>query len=305
MIYDYDLPGPRKDYQFCDILKSWTDEGIRNGSADRRCPEQRSHGDNTLCPYGFWGLKHIIEQPPSIPAAENSNASDAISQITIHNGLDLAVGLTRDKQFDARALDGHVTKLSAIPGLRLAPPNPAEDSASLQAMLRTPQFLYFLCHVEGNPQKSDETFLSIGPHDGLPDHRISVYTLNGWMTKAGAPIVDLAWWRARRPLVFINGCHSANLTPGQMVSFVTAFTGAGASGVIGTEVSVTLPIATEFAERVLARINQPAAPGATQRVPIGEAIRQVRWDLANKGNLLGLAYTPYCLANLQLVADGP
>jgi CHAT domain len=304
MIYDYDLPGPRKDYTFCEILAEWTDEGIRNGSAARRCPEQKSHGDNTVCPYGFWGLKHIIEQPPSIPTTDNGNASDAISQITIHNGLDLAVGLTRDKQFDGRTLDDHVTKLSAIPGLRLAPQNPAENSASLQAMLRTPQLLYFLCHVEGNPQRSDETFLSIGPHDGLPDHRISVYTLNGWMTKAGAPIVDLAWWSARRPLVFINGCHSANLTPGQMVSFVTAFTGAGASGVIGTEVSVTLPIAIEFAERVLERINQPAVPGATQRVPIGEAIRQVRWDLANKGNLLGLAYTPYCLANLQLVADG-
>jgi hypothetical protein len=302
MIYDYDLPGPQNEYRFCDIMGKWTDEGIRNGSADRGCPEQKSHGDNTLCPYGFWGLKHIIEQPASV-ITDSSNASDATSQITIHNSLDLAVGLTRDQQLDARALEGHVKKLSAIPGLRLAPPSPADNSASLQAMLRTPQLLYFLCHVEGNPQ-SDETFLSIGPHDGLPDHRISVYTLNGWITKAGAPIIDLAWWRARRPLVFINGCRSANLTPGQMVSFVTAFTGAGASGVIGTEVNVTLPIAIEFAERVFERINQPAAPGAAQRVPIGEAIRQVRWDLANKGNLLGLAYTPYCLADLQLVADG-
>jgi len=32
-------------------------------------------------------------------------------------------------------------------------------------------------------------------------------------------------------------------------------------------------------------------------------MRAVRWDLARKGDLLGLAYTMYCLADLKFVVE--
>ena len=43
--------------------------------------------------------------------------------------------------------------------------------------------------------------------------------------------------------MFINGCHTTNLTPDEILTFVTGFSYARASGVMGTEVSVKVPIA--------------------------------------------------------------
>ena len=95
-------------------------------------------------------------------------------------------------------------------------------------------------------------------------------------------------------MIFINGCHTTNLTPGEVVNFVTAFGFAGAAGVIGTEVSVLANVAVEIAESMFEKVVGPA------RMPVGQAMYQTRWELANKGNLLGLAYTLYCLANLHV-----
>ena len=38
---------------------------------------------------------------------------------------------------------------------------------------------------------------------------------------------------------------------------------------------------------------------------LGEALHEICWQLANKGNLLGLAYTLYALAGLRVVRDAP
>jgi len=61
----------------------------------------------------------------------------------------------------------------------------------------------------------------------------------------------------------------------------------------------------EFAQELLGRLTRPITPGDARCVPMGEAMREARWTLANKGNLLGLAYTFYSLANLQFVAASP
>ena len=47
--------------------------------------------------------------------------------------------------------------------------------------------------------------------------------------------------------------------------------------------------------KVAENFFQRVAAGET----IGGAMHGVRWDLANKGNLLGLAYTPYGLSSLR------
>jgi hypothetical protein len=56
-------------------------------------------------------------------------------------------------------------------------------------------------------------------------------------------------------------------------------------------------VAIEVAESLFEKIagNMP--------VPVGEAMYQTRWELANKGNLLGLAYSLYCLANLHVTKN--
>src|SRR5262249_12348046 len=116
-----------------------------------------------------------------------------------------------------------------------------------------------------------------------------------WADTAAVP--NLQDWPRQRPLVCINGCHTTDLRPEQLLNFVTAFVYAGASGVIGTEIGIRVPLAAAVAERLI----QKTADG----VPAGVALYQVRWELANKGNLLGLAYTLYALADLHVSAAAP
>jgi hypothetical protein len=92
--------------------------------------------------------------------------------------------------------------------------------------------------------------------------------------------------------VFINGCHTAELTPDALVSFVDIFSGLRAAGVIGTEVTLHQQIANEAAKHFLGSFLVGK--------PVGEALRIMRAQFLKKGNLMGLAYTPYCSASLKL-----
>jgi hypothetical protein len=103
-------------------------------------------------------------------------------------------------------------------------------------------------------------------------------------------------WQTHRPLVFINGCHTTDLAPGAMLNFVDAFATLGAGGIVGTEISIRLQVAIEMAQSILASISKSAPQAKT----LHEALHEARWALANKGNLLGLAYTLYGLADFHM-----
>ena len=99
-------------------------------------------------------------------------------------------------------------------------------------------------------------------------------------------------WPRRHPLVVINGCSSAAKGPGSLASLVDAFVGtAGASGVIGTEIAVEQGLGGWAMDLFLSALRDD---------PVGEALRTTRWEMFRGGNLIGLAYTPYCLAGLSL-----
>jgi hypothetical protein len=67
---------------------------------------------------------------------------------------------------------------------------------------------------------------------------------------------------------------------------------AGAAGVVGTEITIDQGVASWAMELFLAAVTN----GAT----VGMALRQARWAMLRRGNLMGFAYTPYCLASLTL-----
>ena len=51
-------------------------------------------------------------------------------------------------------------------------------------------------------------------------------------------------------------------------------------------------LAMSIAEAILIRV--------AGRMEVGQAVREMRWEMLNRGNVLGLAYTPYSLANLHI-----
>jgi hypothetical protein len=300
LVYEYPMPGnleAENKYELCPIIEEWDiRSGIRSRNFDNnsdQCPyhHEEWHAQNIICPYGFWGFKHIIEQPLGALYKKSDNWElNTAERIKGSPNVILGTGTTNDIDLDAR--DIHIQNLAQILYADLNPTKPANSRSSALEMLRSPEIAYFLCHGETEDDKTP--YLSIGDHTDEDEYKILPSTIEQWsLTRTNG--IDLSHWADARPLVFINACHSVDLKPGVVLNFVSAFSDLGASGVIGTEVSVRTDMAMEVAELVLGRI----AAGDE----IGQAVLAMRWEMLNRGNVLGLAYTPYSLANLALVRE--
>jgi hypothetical protein len=295
LLYGIPLSKDRSKNKRCKILEEWDSSGRRTNHA-KACPyvDEPGHEKNTYCPYGFWGLQHIVEQPlsPLQPKEENeANEKNEAKDRRLREALSefgtpgaIALGLCSTSALaDMSSLESHLRALAMTKPYEVHLPA-AEGIDAAEGELLEAALVYFLCHGKFDLAE-DMPYIGIGPDDEDPQHRIYPQTIMGWAR-------DSAWkaWEAQHPLVFINGCHTSDLTPGQVLEFVSAFGFAGASGVVGTEVNIQLPLAIEAARSLLTQIGSD--------ISVGQALYRIRWDFVNKGNLLGLAYTPYCLANL-------
>jgi hypothetical protein len=306
LLYSYPLPnyGVANGIKYCDIFKDWSDEGVRGGVSGDRCPHEDKdwHKQDVLCPYGFWGLKHFLEQPLSPLEPDRGGPGKFILLEAAHVGRlrganpIFGIGVTEDQGLDQQQIKTHlqalVTMFAPAPagGAAGAAQNtPAMTRANLLSVLNHVGIGYFLCHGQSDTSQN-EPYLSLGPNPGQPENWIYPNTVLSW-TRSTNPDI---WgnWRTHRPLVFINGCHTTDLAPGAMLNFVDAFATLGAGGIVGTEISIRLQVAIEMAQSILAGVSKSA--------PLAKSLHEARWALANKGNLLGLAYTLYGLADFHM-----
>ena len=92
---------------------------------------------------------------------------------------------------------------------------------------------------------------------------------------------------AAAPLIFLNACESAELSPYLYDGLMPYFIARGARGMIGTEVETPALFAAEFAKEFLKRF---IAGGIT----LGELLRNMRVEyLEQKNNIMGLVYALY------------
>ncbi|MDF9811474.1 CHAT domain-containing protein [Streptomyces sp. SPB162] len=240
------------------------------------CPGESEHTYNTLCPFGFWGYRHRIEQPLSLPPGRSlpllAGRGAQVPSMTVARSLKLNETLSG---LHMRALQESfpegITDCDGREALKTALAAARHDC------------VYFYCHgrtPDGLDEAEETTVLEIGLSD-----RITPPALTAW---AAAPTT----WEPSSPLVFLNGCHTANSEPATWLSFVDAFSGLAAAGVIGTEISVEQALAAEVAERFWQYFLDSQ--------PVGDALHRVRMELLRKGNVLGLAYTAYCSNGLRM-----
>jgi len=97
----------------------------------------------------------------------------------------------------------------------------------------------------------------------------------------------------RKPLVFLNMCHSAQINPGLSSGFVSYFLQRGACAVIGTECPVPPFFAEVFAEEVFQRLAKGKSVGA--------AVYAARTSCSKAENPLALAYSLYGYADSRIV----
>jgi hypothetical protein len=278
----YDIPMDDTDPSFvpCKLLDNWTPGTALPETEKHDCPFKATHKTNTICPFGFWGFKHIIEQPPFITKSHSLETEISVSPggkmemvMGYHNGLP--------------ALQGHLGNLNKIlTNTKIIPESSRDDffNALEQSDL---ELIYFFCHGKRLQDPGAKTFtpyLEIGDNE-----KITIKTLGNWQDA----LPDIHHWKNTKPLVFINGCHTAELTPDALANFVDRFIDLDASGVIGTEVTIEERLASEIAELFFLHL-------VNKNNTVGEAIRAVRFGFLTKGNVMGLAYTPYCSADLHL-----
>ena len=86
------------------------------------------------------------------------------------------------------------------------------------------------------------------------------------------------------PVVLLNMCESAQVTPGLSESFIEYFIDRHARAVIGTETSTTPRFAHEVVAGLLSLFLD-------EKVELGEALRRMRQRYGKEGDLFGLVYT--------------
>jgi hypothetical protein len=284
LVYDLPLGTDLSRYQLCRSVRDFGPAGHWTGDPPGYCPYPHEDGD-VVCPYGFWGLSCVLDQPllqNSPPVHVVCGDPDELSWMLISDPV------PRDA-----VIADHLGRLQATPsGVHVT--CPTVETVEVLARELGPELadvVYFYCHCgyeSWYPGGAANRYLQIG------SFRFQALDVQSWARR----VWSRPHWPRRHPVVVLNGCHTAEFTSHTLNSFVPAFIRiAGAAGVVGTEITVEQGFACLVGELLL--------PLLAVGLSVGEALRSVRWDLLHRGNVLGLAYTSFCLANLTLRPNFP
>lgn len=225
----------------------------------------------------FLGMRHIIEQLPLQKLTGSKRNA-------IESRPDLGVSLNINQMIDTQMGIDLVAKhqsywnelASARPGLTLASRSTRADV--LQALRDTEnhdKLIYFFCHATAPGPDADPELAAFN----MGDQRATLADLNN-----NAPTDTRL---PERPLVFINACESANLSPRFYDGFVPYFMAKGARGVIGTECKTPVLFAIEWAQAFMGKLLDGAS--------LGDAVLGARrMFLEQNNNPLGLLYAMHC-----------
>ncbi len=264
--------------------------------AQAECPLSGEAAATTVCPFGFWGMLHQMEQPlqqvtPTPP--------DEVPPELRRPGYSQEVRLRRDPgplrlamgvYLGLRDADQHCGEIKAlVPGGELSV-DCEDDRNRLLAMMRAGGWpiYYFYCHgvMHAGGSGIERFGLKLGTA-GDP----------GYITAANIVPDEIPWVDRSRPeqmapLVVLNACETLALTPEVINDLMSTLRTAGALGVVGTEIKVWTQLARPFGCRVLADLLAGRS--------MGEAFLAARRHLLRQLNPLGLAYTLNAPASLHL-----
>lgn len=247
------------------------------------CPLVGPDRRTTVCPFGFWGFTHQIEQPmqslqmvqaPGDALVEMDQKIELVTQAA--QPVRVALGIHPN----IAGVNNHLGALNGIASARRAVLALSQDRTQVLQMLLQPgyQFYYFYCHGRGVDQQfrlvfgpaGQETFLAASDLDPRQDR----------------------WRGDPHPLVVMNGCETMKLTPEVIQGFLGTLRGMGAYGVVGSEIPIHVRLAMPFGQMLMDQMLAGAS--------VGEAFLSLRQALLEQGNPLGLVYTYYSPAALHL-----
>ena len=271
LVYDKKLTVDQKNVVCPQFLKDLRQGGPPGFLASQQCLKSGCPSEqdtNVVCPSGFWGFRHIIEQPLSVHSNHDDDADSGL-EMRVDGPIALAMAVSEK----LKNVGEHTGEVQALAGFSSTVQSSLYEVG--KAVKRTDvNLLYFYCHGGRSGQK---VWLGVG--DGEHLFPANLYT---WEVR----------WPVVHPLVFINGCHTVDLTPDDLLQFNRQLAYCRASGVIGTEISIPEQLARHFGKGFLEDL--------VAEMQVGAIIRRQRLVLLERYNPLGLVYTPYCYGGLHV-----
>jgi hypothetical protein len=236
--------------------------------------------DEVYCIYGFWGLRHQIEQLVQI-GGQTQNAITKIVPASPQKTIRLAVGTS----------DAHTKQLaqqmSHVLGASFVDTNlSAEDLVDLMwDDEKRPAILVVLGHLEMKPITAE------------PDEpRIVLVPSQKWFT-ANSILKSLRiksrWKQQPNTLVLLMACSAGATEISTLNDFVTALTSAGAAAVVGTECLIFSSLVSRFAHDLTTEM--------WKKKTLGEAVKFFNRRLVGSGNPLAFVFNYLGDADLTLV----
>ena len=225
----------------------------------------------------FIGMRHVIEEIPlqtTLAVTDSAISSDqpqlAVS-VNVNSGIDAQLGITVVAEQQAYWTAATTARKRITVTSRATS---ADVVHALASDATDDQILYFYCHAEtsgiADPGASSLVFA---------DAAITLADLD-LDAPTSTPLRG-------KPLVFINACESAELSPAFYDGFVPYFMAKGARGVVGTQCKTPALFAAEWGKRFFERFLDGAA--------LGDVFLALRREfLAEHGNPLGLLYAVHC-----------
>lgn len=232
----------------------------------------------------FLGLRHLIEQ---LPLAKLGPKRTKSVQSTPHLTVGLNVNLDVDQRLTTEVAE-HQARWSEMVKQRtrlevITRNSSADVLKALANKKNADQILYFYCHATSKGLDGDTGNATITME---PNGRM---TLEDLKRNTGRGIT-----LAGHPLVFMNACESADLTPLFYTGFVPYFMGKGARGVIGTQCKTPALLAIKCGELFFDRLLDGR--------PVGQSMLETRRELLDVyGNPLGLLYAVHCDVDTLIV----
>lgn len=249
----------------------------------RACDNYTNHGPTdcpygdapeVVCPWGFWGYRYVIEQPPSW-------VGERLPPPTVHrleNDRPLVMSFTVDPSL--ALWEDHLETLSAVAELEvLLAEGFAELRAHWAASADRMDLVYFYCH-HGQDPDGGGSWLRVGMDEVGTNDIEAIAPTNSW---------------SDHPIVFLNGCATGDYALESYESFINEFRRAGAAGVIGTECKIREFMAEDYAGMLFPKVFSGQAVGAAM-------LELRRSFLAERQSMAAFLYSLFAPGDIALSA---
>jgi hypothetical protein len=242
--------------------------------------------DDVLSWDRFLGVRHIVEQLPFQTMPDDDDPEiDSLPDLTLGLNINPAISGTA-QPLVAQHQQSWADIAAARTNLSLVTRSTRADLLdALRTASTADKVMYFYCHAIADEDNPDESAIIMG---ALADR--TSYATVGDLNLQAPTDTKLSG----RPLIVLNACESAELSPRFYDGFIPYFLAKGARGVIGTECRTPVLFAIEWADAFVGKLLDGAQTG--------QALLDVRLEfLRDHRNPLGLLYTSYCDATTQIV----